>query len=51
VFFTVADCFSVYTARSVFGIMPASFGTAAFVAAMQSLFNAPLGIFLKKKSE
>lgn len=51
VVFTVADCFSVYTARSFFGIMPASFGTAAFVAAMQSLFNAPLGIFLKKKSE
>lgn len=51
VVFTMAESFAVYTARSVFGTMPSGFGAAAFVIAMQSLFNAPLGIFLRKKSE
>jgi rod shape-determining protein MreD len=49
--FTIADSFAVYAARSVFGTMPSGFGAAAFIIALQSLFNAPLGIFLRKKSE
>jgi rod shape-determining protein MreD len=48
---TMADSFIVYTTRSIFGTMPSGIGAAAFIIAMQSLFNAPLGIFLKKKSE
>jgi rod shape-determining protein MreD len=48
---TIADSSIVYTSRSVFGTMPSGVGSAAFVIAMQSLFNAPLGIFLKKKSD
>ena len=48
---TMADSFIVYTARSIFDTMPSGIGAAAFIIAMQSLYNAPLGIFLKKKSE
>lgn len=48
---TIADGFLVYTARSIFATMPSGIGAAAFIIAMQSLLNAPLGIFLKKKSE
>jgi hypothetical protein len=47
----MADSFTVYTARTVFGTMPSGFGAAALIIALQSLFNAPLGIFLRKKSE
>jgi rod shape-determining protein MreD len=48
---TVVDSFAVYTARSVFGTMPSGIGSAAFIIAMQSIMNAPLGIFLKKRKE
>ncbi len=47
---TMADSFIVYTARSIFDTMPSGIAAAAFIIAMQSLYNAPLGIFLKKKS-
>lgn len=48
---TMTDSFIVYTARSIFDTMPSGIAAAAFIIAMQSLYNAPLGIFLKKKSE
>jgi rod shape-determining protein MreD len=48
---TAADSFVVYTARSVFGTMPSGIGAAAFIIAMQSVMNAPFGIFLKKRSD
>ncbi|MCJ7482239.1 MAG: rod shape-determining protein MreD [Thermodesulfovibrionales bacterium] len=48
---TIVDSFIVYTARSIFDTMPSGIGAAAFIIAMQALYNAPLGIFLKKKSE
>lgn len=48
---TLADGIIVYAARSIFGTSPASIGTAAFIIAIQSLFNAPFGFLLKKKSE
>jgi rod shape-determining protein MreD len=51
VVFTIADGIAVYTARSIFSTTPAGIGTAAFIIVTQSLFNAPLGIFLKKKGE
>ena len=47
---TMTDSFIVYTARSIFDTMPSGIAAAAFIIAMQSLYNAPLGIFLKKKS-
>jgi rod shape-determining protein MreD len=49
--FTAVDSFVVFTARSVFGTMPSGISTAAFIIAMQSIINAPLGIVLKKRSE
>lgn len=48
---TIADGFAVYTARSVFSTMPSGIGTAAFIIGMQSLFNAPFGVFLKKMKD
>jgi hypothetical protein len=36
--------------RSIFDKMPATIGAAAFVILVQSFFNAPFGIFLKKKN-
>ena len=48
---TLIDGFIVYSARSVFGTMPASIGAAAFIISIQSLFNAPVGILLRKKRE
>jgi len=48
---TVADGFVVLAARGIFDKMPVNFGAAAFVILIQSLLNAPFGIFLKPKSE
>jgi len=48
---TMADSFIVYTARSIFGTMPSGIGAATFIIFMQSLYNAPIGIFLKKRIE
>jgi rod shape-determining protein MreD len=47
----IVDSSIVYIARSVFGTVPSGVSSAAFIIAMQSLFNAPFGILLKKKSE
>jgi rod shape-determining protein MreD len=48
---TVADGILTFGARSIFGTPPTGIGAAIFIVAMQSLFNAPFGFFLKKKSE
>ena len=48
---TMADSIVVYMSRSIFDTMPSGIGAAAFIIVMQSLFNAPIGIFLKKKNE
>jgi len=46
---TLMDGFVVFILRSVFDKMPVSFGAAAFIITIQSLFNAPLGILLRPK--
>lgn len=48
---TVADGVVVLAARSIFDRMPVDLGAAAFVILIQSLLNAPFGIFLKPKNE
>jgi rod shape-determining protein MreD len=48
---TIADGVVVLMARSIFDIMPVSFEAAAFVITIQSLLNAPFGIFLKPKKD
>ena len=48
---TMADGFVVLMARGIFDKMPVNFGAAAFVILIQSLLNAPFGIFLKPKKE
>lgn len=48
--FTFADSSMVYAARSIFSATPCGPGPAAFVIALQSLFNAPLGLLFKKTS-
>ncbi len=48
---TLTDGFVVLMARSIFDKMPVSFGAAAFVITIQSLLNAPFGIFLKPKKD
>jgi len=48
---TMADGLITFGARSIFGTTPTGIGAASFMVAMQSLFNAPFGIILKKKSE
>ncbi len=48
---TVTDSFIVFTSRSIFDKMPVNIGTAAFIIGMQSLLNAPFGLFIKPKKE
>jgi rod shape-determining protein MreD len=47
---TFTDTLVVFVSRSIFDKMPATIGAAAFVILVQSFFNAPFGIFLKKKN-
>ncbi|MBI5187895.1 MAG: hypothetical protein HZA07_02315 [Nitrospirae bacterium] len=46
---TLIDSTVVFLSRSIFDGMPVSIGAAAFIVAIQSLINAPLGIFIKPK--
>lgn len=46
---TLMDGFVVFILRSIFDKMPVSFGAAAFIITIQSLFNAPLGILLRPR--
>ena len=47
---TLIDSSVVFMSRSIFNKMPVSIGAAVFVIAIQSLSNAPLGIFLRPKN-
>jgi rod shape-determining protein MreD len=49
--FTFADSFAVFILRSIFNRMPAGAGAAFMIILIQSLINAPLGLFLKPKKE
>jgi len=49
--FTFADSLAVFILRSIFSRMPSDAGTAFVIILIQSLFNAPLGLFLKPKKE
>jgi rod shape-determining protein MreD len=49
--FTFAESFMVFILRSIFNRMPAGTGAAFTIILIQSLFNAPLGLFLKPKKE
>ncbi|MFZ6017903.1 MAG: hypothetical protein ACOYU0_09990 [Nitrospirota bacterium] len=46
---TLIDSTVVFLSRSIFDKMPTNIGAAAFIVAIQSLINAPLGIFLRPK--
>ncbi len=46
---TFADNLVVFLTRTMFDRMPAVFSTALFVSVMQSLLNAPVGIFIRPK--
>jgi rod shape-determining protein MreD len=46
---TFADNVVVFLARTMFDKMPALLSTALFVSVMQSLLNAPAGIFIRPK--
>ena len=48
---TFTDGIIVFISRSLFATMPVSIGTAVFVITIQSLVNAPLGVFLKPRTE
>lgn len=45
--FTFADGIIVFMLRSIFDRMPANVGAALYVILIQSLMNAPFGLFLK----
>jgi len=47
---TLIDSSVVFMSRSIFSKMPVSIGAAVFIIAIQSLSNAPLGIFLRPKN-
>jgi len=47
---TLMDGTVVFFSRSIFDRMPMDIGTAIFIITVQSLINAPLGIFLKPKA-
>ncbi|MDH5768977.1 MAG: rod shape-determining protein MreD [Nitrospirota bacterium] len=47
---TVFDGTVVFLSRSIFERMPVSIGTALFMVTLQSLINAPLGLFLKPRA-
>ncbi len=46
---TFLDSSIVFILRSVFDKIPVSLGTALFIIMIQSIVNAPLGIFLRPK--
>jgi len=46
---TLIDSSVVFISRSIFDKMPVSLGAAFFTIAIQSLLNAPLGIFIRPK--
>lgn len=46
---TLVDNVFVFVSRSFFDKMPTSIQAAVFIGAIQSLINAPLGIFLRPK--
>lgn len=48
---TLTDGLVVFLSKSVFDRMPAGVGAATFVILMQSIFNAPFGILMRKKTE
>jgi rod shape-determining protein MreD len=48
---TLTDGLIVFLSRSLFANIPVSIGTGVIIIIMQSLFNAPLGIFLRPKKE
>ncbi len=48
---TLTDGLIVFLSRSLFANIPVSIGTGLLIIIMQSLFNAPLGIFLRPKKE
>lgn len=45
--FTILDNSVVFLSRSIFDRMPADLSWAVFISIMQSLLNAPAGIFIK----
>ncbi len=47
--FTLMDSFIVFASRSIFDRMPVTIGTAVLIIAIQSLLNAPFGLFIKPK--
>ncbi len=47
IIFTFADGIIVFMLRSIFDGMPASVGAALYVIFIQSLMNAPFGLFLR----
>ena len=47
---TLIDSSVVFVSRSIFNKMPVSIGASVFIIAIQSLSNAPLGIFLRPKN-
>ena len=46
---TLIDSSVVFISRSIFDKMPVGIGAAFFTIAIQSLLNAPLGVFLRPK--
>ena len=48
---TLTDGLIVFLSRSLFANIPISIGVGVLIIIMQSLFNAPLGIFLRPKKE
>ncbi|MEW6109995.1 MAG: hypothetical protein AB1632_12630 [Nitrospirota bacterium] len=49
VIFTLIDNSIVFLSRSLFDKIPAPLSTALFIAIMQSILNAPAGIFIRPK--
>lgn len=46
---TLLDCSIVFLLRSIFDKIPVNIGAALFIVMVQSIVNAPLGIFIKPK--
>ena len=49
--FTFADSLAVFFLRSIFDRMPVSAGAALLIIVVQSLLNAPFGLFLKPRKQ
>ena len=49
--FTFADSVMVFFLRSIFDRMPVSAGAALLIIVVQSLLNAPFGLFLKPRKQ